>query len=220
MKSSHSLLSRISPVMLILVTIIFICVIAFLSRWEEYAAAGVLCLVLSILGRTSGKFWGRYLKIALPLTSLSFFFNLIVLLPSGFKTLVNPQFILVPENLRIIWQAGQIGLRFALAIFFSLLLVHICSHDELVWGLARLSDKLLKKPVIGEILALALLSVPFFLDSLAKVRRWRELPESVAAVFKEAQSITAHPMAVKNKKPGWVLLSVSAFILILALIVK
>lgn len=220
MKSRRSLLSRISPVMLILETVIFIVVVAFLERWEEFAAVGVLCVVLSLLGRTSVKFWVRYLKITLPLVLISVFFNWIIFLPSGFKTLLNPGVFVQPENLEALWQAVKIGLRFGLALYFSLFLVHVCSHEELVWGLAKLSERFFRKPVIGEILALALLSVPFFLESLAKVRRWSKLPEAVAEVFREAQTIVSYPVEIKDKKPGWMLLAVSAAFLTMAVILK
>lgn len=106
-----------------------------------------------------------------------------------------------------------------MALFFSLLLVHVCTHEELVWGLGKLSEKLFRRPVIGEVLALALLSVPFFLDSLSKVRRWKDLPEAVARVFRDARNIAAHPVLITGKRPGWALLSVGILSLAAAVVV-
>ncbi len=162
----------------------------------------------------------RYLKISLPLVILSAFFNWILFLPGGVKTLWSGSLFQSAEHLDALWRALVIGGRFGLALYFSLLLVEICSHDELVWGLAWLSNKLLRRPVIGEILALAVLSVPFFLDSLSRVRKWKELPRAVARVFGDARSILAHPVKITAKKPGWVLLVSGVILLASAVVVR
>ena len=205
MTPNRGLLSRISPVMLIAVTILFITIVPFLSRWEEFAGAGALCVVLAFLGRAGWRFWGRYLKISLPLIVLSVFFN---------------WFLNRSQGADAVWTASIIGARFALALFFSLLLVYVCTRAELVWGLAKLSEKLFRRPVIGEVLALALLSIPFFLESLSKIRRWKDLPKAVASVFVEAQAIVTHPIRIIGKRPGWVLLSIGIFLLTLAVVVR
>lgn len=205
MSTTRSLLSRNSPVMLIVATILFISIVPFLSRWYEFAPAGLLVLILAVLGRAGWKFWGRYLKISLPLVILSTFFN----------WLLNRS-----QGIDAVWSALTTGGRFALALFFSLLLVHICTHEELVWGLARLSEKLFRRPIIGEVLALALLSIPFFLESLSKVRRWKDLPKAVADVFSQAQGIVTHPIEIKGKRPGWLLLSASVVLLTVAVVVR
>jgi energy-coupling factor transporter transmembrane protein EcfT len=191
--------------MLILVTVVLIIASSFCSRWEEFACALGGCIVLSILGRAGWKFWGRYLKLSFALVLLSVFFN---------------WFMNYRQGVQALWPALGIGGRFALALFLSLLLVHVCTHDELVWGLARLSEKLFRSPITGEILALSLLSVPFFLDSLSKVRRWKDLPGSVASVFRESQLISSHPVEISGKRPGWVLFSLSAISLVAAVIVR
>ncbi len=205
MSTTRPPLSRVSPVTLIVATILLIAIAPFCFRWYEFAAAGALCVVFAILGRAGWRFWGRYLKISLPLIVLSVFFNWFLNRSQGADAL---------------WSALTIGARFALALFFSLLLVYVCTHEELVWGLARLSDKLFRRPVIGEVLALALLSIPFFLESLSKVRRWKEVPEAVARVFREAQAIVTHPIRIIGKRPGWVLLSIGIFLLTLAVVVR
>lgn len=205
MSTARPPLSRVSPVTLIVATILLIAIAPFCSRWYEFAAAGALCVVFAILGRAGWRFWGRYLKISLPLIVLSVFFNWFLNRSQGADAL---------------WSALTIGGRFALALFFSLLLVYVCTHEELVWGLARLSEKLFRRPVIGEVLALALLSVPFFLDSLSRVRRWKDLPESVARVFREARSIVTHPIEITGKRPGWALLSVGILFLAAAVVVR
>lgn len=205
MTPNRGLLSRISPVMLIAVTILFITIVPFLSRWEEFAGAGALCVVLAFLGRAGWRFWGRYLKISLPLIVLSVFFN---------------WFLNRSQGADAVWTASIIGARFALALFFSLLLVYVCTREELVWGLAKLSEKLFRRPVIGEVLALALLSIPFFLESLSKVKRWKEIPEAVAGVFGDAQGIVTHPIEIKGKQPGWVLFSASVVLLAAAVVVR
>jgi energy-coupling factor transporter transmembrane protein EcfT len=205
MEETSSPLSRVSPVMLIVVTILFIAIVPFLSGWYEFAGAGLLVLILAVLGKTGWRFWGRYLKISLPLVILSTFFNWLLNRSQGTDA---------------VWSALTIGGRFALALFFSLLLVYICTHEELVWGLARLSLRLFRRPAIGEVLALALLSIPFFLESLSKVRRWKDLPKAVADVFSQSQGIVAHPIEVKGKRPGWLLLSAGVVLLAAAVVVR
>lgn len=205
MKKTHTLLSRISPVMLIVATILFISIVPFLSGWYEFAGAGLLVLILALLGQTRWRFWARYLKISLPLVILSTFFN---------------WFLNRSQGMNAVWSALTTGGRFALAIFFSLLLVYICTHEELVWGLARLSERLFRRPIVGEVLALALLSIPFFLESLSKVRRWKDLPKAVADVFSQAQGIITHPIEIKGKRPGWLLLSAGVVLLTAAVVVR
>lgn len=214
MRKTRGLLSCISPVMLIVATILFIALAPFCSRWYEFAGAGLLVVVLSVLAGTGWRFWGRYLKISLPLIILSVFFNWALNLPDGIKTLWSSSALFTnPANLQSFFQATAIGVRFGLAIFFSLLLVHVCTHRELVWGLAKLSGKLFRRPVIGEVLALALLSVPFFLQSLSGVRRWKDIPDAIAGVFHEARSIVSHPVEITGKRPGWLLLSTGVLLL-------
>lgn len=162
-------------------------------------------MAFAILGRAGWRFWGRYLKISLPLVVLSVFFNWFLNRSQGADAL---------------WSALTIGGRFALALFFSLLLVYVCTHEELVWGLARLSEKLFRRPVIGEVLALALLSIPFFLESLSKVKRWKEVPKAIGDVFGEAQGIVTHPIEITGKRPGWALLSVGIISLAAAVVVR
>jgi energy-coupling factor transporter transmembrane protein EcfT len=205
MSTTRPPLSRVSPVTLIAATILLIAIAPFCSRWYEFAAAGALCVVFAILGRAGWRFWGRYLKISLPLVVLSVFFNWFLNRSQGTDAL---------------WSALTIGGRFALALFFSLLLVYVCTHEELVWGLARLSEKLFRRPVIGEVLALALLSIPFFLESLSKVKRWKEVPKAIGDVFGEAQGIVTHPIEITGKRPGWALLSVGILSLAAAVVVR
>ncbi len=216
MGEKRSQLSRVSPVMLIVLVMIYIAAVPFISRWEEFCAAVLIACFFSIIGKTGFAFWSRYLKLSLPLILLSAFFNWIVYLPQGFKSLADPALFTSKANLDCLWNAAIVGGRFALALFFSFLLVHICTHEELVWGLARISDKIFRKPVIGEVLALALLSVPFFLDSLSKVKRWGDVPGSVARVFDESRLITTHPIQITGRRPGFVLLSMSVALLVFA----
>lgn len=203
--NNGSVLSRISPPMLIVSTLLFIALAPFLSRWFEFAGAGAVILASSILGRAGLRFWLRFAKIALPLVILSVLANWLINRSQGTTAL---------------WDAMAVGGRFAVAIFFSLLLVHVCTHQELVWGLGRLSDRLFKKPVIGEILALALLSVPFFMDSLSKVRKWNQIPKAVAKVFEKSRKITAHRIKITGKRPGWLLLASGVLMLAAAVVIR
>ncbi len=220
MGDRRSLLSRVSPAMLIVLTVVFIAAVPFLNRMEEFCAAAVLLVVSSLFGRTGLPFWSRYMKLSLPIIVLSVFFNWILYLPHGFKSLVDPALFVSSQNLDVLWKALIVGGRLALALFFSFLLVHICTHDELVWGLARISDKIFHKPVVGEILALSLLSVPFFLDSLSRVKRWADVPRSVARVFDESRSITTHPVQITGKRPGFVLFPISVALLVVAVVYR
>lgn len=221
MKKRLSPLSGISPVMLIVVTILLIALVPFLGRWEEFAAAGILCVFLAVAGKTDGGFWLRFAKVSLPLVVLSAAFNWILLFEGGAKTFFSFNWTFTdPRNLSVLWTALAIGARFALALFFSLLLVHVSTHQELIWGLGRLSDRIFSSPVTGEVLALALLSVPFFLESLSRIRRWREIPQAIADVFSEARTIVSHPVKIGRKRPGWVMLTVSVFLLTAAVVFR
>jgi len=220
MASARAPLSRISPVMLIVASVLFIAVVVFLTRWYEFAAACALSAVLAVLGRAGWRFWRRYLKVALPLVVLSVFFNWLVGLPGGIRVLWPlGDLFKSSENIEPLWKALVIGGRFALAVYFSMLLVHICTHEELVWGLARLSERLFRRPVVGQVLALALLSVPFYLESLSRVRRWSEVPKAVARVLGEAQTLVSHPVEITGKQGGWLLFAVGVVCLAAAVVV-
>ncbi|MBN2380692.1 hypothetical protein JXM67_12905 [candidate division WOR-3 bacterium] len=217
MGSSRPLLSRVSPVMLILVTVVFVTVAPFLSVWMEFAGAGLCCFLLALLAGTGWRFWGRYIKIALPLVVIAFAFNWVSDWIMGW---ISTGVFDREVALAAVWPAVIIGLRFSISIFFSLLLVHVCSHEELVWGLARLSDRIFRTPVVGEVIALAVLSVPFFAEALSRVKRFRDIPAAIAGVFAESQRIVSHPVKIGAKKPGWVLLSASIVVLAAAVVIK
>lgn len=220
MGDKRSLLSRVSPAMLIVLTVILIAAVPFINRWEEFCAAVLILCISSVFARTSLLFWGRYLKLSLPIVLLSVFFNWVLYLPQGFKSFNDPLLFTATQNMDLLWNAAIIGGRLAVALFFSFLLVYICTHDELVWGLARISDKIFHKPVVGEILALSVLSVPFFLDSLSRVKRWADVPRSVARVFDESRSITSNPVIITGKKPGFLLLPFSLALLVSAAVYR
>ncbi|MBD3286292.1 hypothetical protein GF359_07075 [candidate division WOR-3 bacterium] len=217
MSAVRSPLSRVTPVMLIIVTVILVALVPFLTSWIEFAVAGICCSVLAILGRTGWKFWKRYAKIALPFIIVAFIFNwvsgwVVVWVSAGVfnKGLVSDA--LLPS--------AMVGVRFGIGIFFSLLLVCVCTHEELIWGLARLSDRLFRTPVVGEVIALAVLSVPFFAEAFSRIKRLRDIPSAVASVFKESDKIVSHPVKIDARRPGWLLLSVSVAGLIAAIVVK
>jgi len=217
MEKTRAPLSAFSPVMLILITVVLVAVVPFLTLWYEFAGAGLCCVILAILGYAGWKFWRRFFKIALPLVTAAFLFNwtnewMISWISTGVLDRV--------AALEAIWPAVVISMRFGISIFFSLLLVHVCSRDELVWGLAKLSDRLFRTPVVGEVVALAVLSVPFFAESLSKVKRFRDIPEAIASVFTDAQSIVSHPVKTGAKKPGWLLFSASVLLLIASVIIR
>lgn len=220
MNRLHTVFSTISPAVLITSATMFIALSLFLNRWEELILAAAIIVVSSVLGRTGIIFWLRYLKLSMPLVLLSVVFNWITFLPEGFSSFLNPKTLTQPGSLDLLWKALMIGARLSFAIFLSLFLVHICSHEELVWGVAKLSKKIFSKPQIGEVLALSLLSVPFFLENLSKVRKWRDIPQAIPEVFVKSQSITAHPVEIEAKKPGWFLLSLSVVSLVTVIIYR
>ncbi|GEM_PF-2132983 len=216
----RGVLSQISPLTLIAAIVVLIMLVPFLSQAYEFIAVGVLVAFLAVLGKAGWKFWVRYLKLSFPLVVLSLVFNWILFLPSGLHSLWGKALFSSSENLRAFYNALVIGGRFSLALFFSFFLLHISTRDELVWGLAEVSEKLFRSPATGEVLALTLLSAPFFLESLSKVRKWRQVPVAIAEVFHTAQTMQAPSRTLLPKKSGLGFLITCVFCLAAAVVLK